>query len=327
MALNSGFAPPGCVYRDSAAGGRELDGQRGRLGAAAARSAPKRLLPLLAGTAGRAVIDAALPSVVRHARAAEAAVRIDVRDGVTLPVRRVPLTTPDRSDTGPAGTLVAGLCGKMSVPPTDRGAAPMADASPKPRLRAPARRALITAAAVRIFAEKGYHGTSLGEIAAAAGVARTVLYDHFPSKRVLLLAVMQEENAALIEYVGARITASGSAEERMRSTIDAYFGFAQNRPEARSLLFDRTGEDDPEIRVVRQGIRESRTHAVAALLADDIRTVGVEPGEPIAEAMVEFVITGLDGVAQWWERNPETPRATLVEGAMRLLWTGLGGGS
>lgn len=200
----------------------------------------------------------------------------------------------------------------------------MGESPPKSRMRAPARRALITAAALRVFAGKGYHAASLGEIAAEAGVARTVLYDHFPSKRVLLLAVMQEQNTALVEYVGARITGRGPAEERMRSTIDAYFSFAQSSPEARRLLFDRTDEADPEISTVRQGMRESRTRAVAALLGGDMRTVGVDPGEPIAEAMVELIITGLDGVAQWWERNPDMPRQMLVEGAMRLLWTGLG---
>ncbi|MFG2086466.1 MULTISPECIES: TetR/AcrR family transcriptional regulator [unclassified Spirillospora] len=202
----------------------------------------------------------------------------------------------------------------------------MADASPKPRLRAPARRALIMAAALRAFAAKGYHGVSLGEIAAAAGVARTVMYDHFPSKRVLLLAVMQEENAALVEHVGSRITGSGSAEDRMRSTIDAYFSFAQSRPDARRLLFDRTDENDPEIRIVREGMRESRTHAVTALLAEDIRAMGVTPGDPIADAMVELIISGLDGVAHWWEDQPDMPREIIVEGAMRLLWRGLGNG-
>ncbi|MEU9023104.1 TetR/AcrR family transcriptional regulator [Actinomadura sp. NPDC048394] len=201
----------------------------------------------------------------------------------------------------------------------------MAEIAPKPRMRGPARRALITAAALKLFAGRGYHAVSLGDIAAEAGVARTVMYDHFPSKRVLLLAVMQEQNAALVEYVGARITGSGPPEERMRSTIDAYFSFAESKPQARKLLFDRTDEDDPEIQTVRQGIRESRTRAVAALLGDDMRaTVGIDPGEPIAEAMVELVITGLDGVAQWWERHPDMPKSLLVEGAMRLLWTGLG---
>lgn len=200
----------------------------------------------------------------------------------------------------------------------------MADVARKSRMRAPARKALITAAALKLFATKGYHATSLGEIAAAAGVARTVLYDHFPSKRVLMLAVLQEQNTALVEYVGARIAGSGPPDERMRSTIDAYFSFARSRPDSRRLLFDRIEEGDAEIRTVRQGIRESHAQAVSALLANDMRTVGVNPGEPIGEAMIELIITGLDGVAQWWERHPEMPQSMLVEGAMQLLWTGLG---
>ncbi|MFG2250724.1 TetR/AcrR family transcriptional regulator [Spirillospora sp. NPDC048823] len=205
------------------------------------------------------------------------------------------------------------------------GVKAMGEDPPKTRMRGPARRAVITEAALGIFASKGYHGASLGEIASAAGVARTVVYDHFPSKRVLLLAVMQEQNAALVEYVGARITGVGPARERMRSTTDAYFGFAQSKPAARRLLFDRIDEDDPEIRTVRRGIREARTQAVTVLLGGDIRArVGLDPQEPIAEAMVELLIAGLDGVAQWWEHHPEMPRSVLVEGAMRLLWTGLG---
>ena len=196
--------------------------------------------------------------------------------------------------------------------------------APKPRMRGADRRALVTAAALRIFAGKGYHATSLGEIASAAGVARTVLYDHFPSKRVLLLAVLQEHNTALIEHVGSRIAGTGSARERMRSTIDAYFSFAQDNVAARTLLFDRADEDDPEIRTVRRGIRDSRTRAVTALLAGDLRAAGIDPAEPGSEAVVELLITGLDGVAQWWGRHPDVPRPVLVEGAMRILWNGLG---
>ncbi|WP_433479233.1 TetR/AcrR family transcriptional regulator [Spirillospora sp. CA-142024] len=205
----------------------------------------------------------------------------------------------------------------------EEGVKAMGEKPPRTRMRAPARRAAITAAALRVFAGKGYNGASLGEIAAEAGVARTVMYDHFPSKRVLLLAVMQEQNAALMRHVGARITSSGSADERMRSTVDAYFSFAETGSAGRRLLFDQADEDDPEIRTVREGIRRSRAHVVTVLLVDDMRTVGVDPHEPIAEAMVELIIAGLDGAAQWWERNPDMPRSRLVEGVTRLLWQGL----
>ena len=195
--------------------------------------------------------------------------------------------------------------------------------APRTRMRAFERRALITAAALESFASRGYHATSLGEIAKAAGVARTVMYDHFPSKKVLLLAVMHEQNAALIEYVGARMSGAGDARGRMRATVEAYFSFAKSKPAARRVLFDPVSDDDPEIQTVRQGIRDARTRAVIALLSQDMRQIGVDPAEPGAEAMVEFIITGLDGVAQWWERRPEVPSSTLVEGVMWLLWSGL----
>jgi AcrR family transcriptional regulator len=192
------------------------------------------------------------------------------------------------------------------------------------RLRGPARRTKIVEAALDVLAATGYHATAMSAIADAAGVTRSVLYDHFPNKRVLLISVLQEQNAALIEHVGARITGTGTPEQRMRATIDAYFSFAETQPAARKLLFDSTDEDDADIQAVRWGIRESRTRTVTALLAKDLRQAGLDPESPRAEAIVELLITGLDGMAQWWARHREVPRDDLVDAAMRLLWHGLG---
>lgn len=194
----------------------------------------------------------------------------------------------------------------------------------KVRLTAAERRARIVAAALEVFAAKGYQATALEDIAGAAGVTRSVLYDHFPGKRVLMLTVLRERDAALVEHVGSRITATGPAEDRMRATIDAYFSFAEQQPSARRLLFDHLCEDDAEIRAARREIRESRTRAVTALLAPDIRGLGITPDAPNTEAAVELLITGLDGMAQWWERHPGVSRESLVATAMRVLWTGLG---
>jgi AcrR family transcriptional regulator len=196
----------------------------------------------------------------------------------------------------------------------------------KTRMTGPQRRARILNAALEVFAAKGYQATVLGDIAEAAGIARSVLYDHFPNKRVLLLTVMNENNAALVEYVGSRITGQGSAEDRMRATIEAYFSFAEQHPQARRLLFDRIDEDDEEIRIVRWGIREARTRAVIVLLAPDIRKLGLPAEGAVTEAAVELLIAGLDGVAQWWERHQDVSREALVTSAMRVLWTGLGHG-
>src|SRR5206468_12644250 len=97
----------------------------------------------------------------------------------------------------------------------------------KRRLRAPARRERVVEAALEAFASRGYEAVSMGEIAAAAGVARTVLYDHFDSKKALYLALLEEQNAQLVAHVAERITGAGDTRARMRATIDAFFGFAE----------------------------------------------------------------------------------------------------
>lgn len=199
----------------------------------------------------------------------------------------------------------------------------MAIQEPKKRMRGSARRARITEAALEVFAARGYHATAMEEIAAAAGVTRSVLYDHFPSKRVLLITVLQEQNARLVEHIGARITGTGSPGRRLRATLDAYFSFSEDWPAARRLLFDHTDEDDPEIKAVRWGIREARTRSVAVMLGRDLRNLGLDPDTDAAHAVVELLISGTDGLAQWWARNPQMPREQLVEAAMLVLWNGL----
>ena len=56
------------------------------------------------------------------------------------------------------------------------------------RLPAARRRAVIEEAAARLFAERGYGGTRLDDVAAAAGVTKPILYRHYPSKKALYLS-------------------------------------------------------------------------------------------------------------------------------------------
>jgi AcrR family transcriptional regulator len=65
----------------------------------------------------------------------------------------------------------------------------------------PATRERIVAAALRLFAERGYHGTSVGDIEAAAGLSPRsgALYKHFPSKAAVLEAAMEDRSRAIDE--------------------------------------------------------------------------------------------------------------------------------
>ncbi|WP_232835632.1 TetR/AcrR family transcriptional regulator [Actinocorallia populi] len=185
------------------------------------------------------------------------------------------------------------------------------------------RRAHLIDVALRVFAEKGYRDTSMGDIARAAGVNRSIVYDRFPTKRALFLNLLQEQHIAALTAMGAPVSACTGREARLRSVVRGYLEFAERHPAARRLLFDFSAEDDPEIKVARWGVSESRTRVLTLLLGEDLRVLGLDPASPDAALHVEILLSGLDGLAQWWDRNPAVPRDELVETALRVFWTGL----
>ena len=73
------------------------------------------------------------------------------------------------------------------------------------RLPKPARRRQLLAAAQEVFVAQGYHAAAMDEIAERAGVSKPVLYQHFPGKQELYLALLDESVAALTATVRAAL--------------------------------------------------------------------------------------------------------------------------
>src|ERR671937_2071703 len=83
------------------------------------------------------------------------------------------------------------------------------------------RRSELTRQAARLFAEKGYHGTSIGDLAAALGVQKGSLYSHIESKQDLLYETMREGAAAFHAALDA-IPERLPATERIREALRAH---------------------------------------------------------------------------------------------------------
>lgn len=192
------------------------------------------------------------------------------------------------------------------------------------RMRAPARRANLMAAGLEVFAEHGYAASSLGAVARRAGVARAVLYDHFPSKRALYLAVLAEQNAKLVARIGSGINSDGGPRARLRATVERIIEFASECPAGWRLLQD-SDTGDAEIRAVHRGHLEARIREVAALLAPDLGHAGVAAGSVEAQLLVEMVGGSLSAVLAWWQRHSDVGYSAVVDTAERLLWGGLSG--
>jgi len=178
---------------------------------------------------------------------------------------------------------------------------------PRRRLRGAERRRRIEAAAVDAFASRGYDATSLGEIASAAGVTRTVMYDHFPTKRALFLQVLATQHELMVGEIARGITSEGGPRDRVRATLASYLRFTRDHPAARRLLLDPIPPGDAELDQVVRGYVEDRAHAISGLVSEDLARVGVDLASTSMPVIVAVVSGAADGLAQWWALHPETP--------------------
>jgi AcrR family transcriptional regulator len=175
------------------------------------------------------------------------------------------------------------------------------------------RRTLIETVAAGLFAEHGYAGTRLEDIAAAAGVTKPVLYRHFVSKKALYIALLERHRAQLVRFVAS--DEGQPSKERMRSILEVWFAYVEAGPHAWRMIFrDSTG--DEEIRALRASVQDSARAVLVAFLA--ARADERVPREEI-EPLAELLRTGMAGLALWWIDHPEVEREVLVDATARLV--------
>ncbi len=191
------------------------------------------------------------------------------------------------------------------------------------RMPAAERREVIERAATQVFAQRGYHGASIDEIARRSGVTPPVVYDHFDSKldlhRRLLERTRDELLAMWIEHLGGADT----AEQRMERALSAWARYVEEHRFAARMFF-QPGAGDPEVGAVHREVQAQARRALGALL-------GAEPGgEQIAgsrdpealEMAAEVIRAGLAGLAIWWDEHPHVPREQIVTTAINAVWIG-----
>lgn len=195
--------------------------------------------------------------------------------------------------------------------------------TPRKRLSAAQRRETIEDAATALFAERGYQGASIDEIARRSGVTPPVLYDHFASKQDLYRRLLERHFAELRGVWRENFVGEDPPGRRVARSFDAWFAYIEAHPFAGRMLFrDTTG--DPEIEAMHQEVAASSRAAIMGLFADqpDVEKV---IGPAVAEGleMAWIVMRGvLQGLAMWWSDHPEVPRERIVATAMNALWVG-----
>ena len=86
------------------------------------------------------------------------------------------------------------------------------------------REALILQTAEEVLLEKGYHETSIDEIAARVGIAKGTVYLHFPSKEDLVIAIYQREMLQLLQYIDSIIGSHITALAKVEAIFELMYG-------------------------------------------------------------------------------------------------------
>ncbi|HET7408181.1 MAG TPA: TetR/AcrR family transcriptional regulator [Mycobacteriales bacterium] len=191
------------------------------------------------------------------------------------------------------------------------------------RLPRSARRRQLLTAAQEVFVAQGYHAAAMDDIAEVAGVSKPVLYQHFPGKLELYLALLDEHCDALARAVRKALASTTDNRLRVAESIRAYYDFVSDESGAFRLVFESDLRNEPAVRDRVEGSLRSSVQAIADTIAAD---TGLSGGE------AELLSCGLEGLAEisarWWmsvgaEQHLDKERAiALMTG---LAWRGISG--
>ena len=189
------------------------------------------------------------------------------------------------------------------------------------RLPRGARRIQLLRAAQDVFVAQGFHAAAMDDIADRAGVSKPVLYQHFPGKRELYLALLEEHVSGLAERVGEAMAGTADNRERVDGAVGAYFDFIDAEGEAFRLVFESDLRNDPG---VRQAVDRGARHCIEAIA----EVIAVETGaDPERALLLSSGMTGLaETSARWWlARKGTLSRDEAVALMSALAWRGMSG--
>ncbi|MCB1028014.1 MAG: TetR/AcrR family transcriptional regulator [Microthrixaceae bacterium] len=188
------------------------------------------------------------------------------------------------------------------------------------RLPAAERRRQLLAVALGVFAEHGFHATSMNDIADAAGVTKPVLYQHFRSKRELILELLSEIGADLSAVVGKATVDATSPRHQIEAGFASYFQWVNDNRGAFNLLFSSGTLGDPDFLAAAQQVED----AIADVVADNIVIAGLTQER---RALLAHGIVGMaEGTCRRWMADPAAiDHVELADQLSELAWFGLRG--
>jgi AcrR family transcriptional regulator len=198
-------------------------------------------------------------------------------------------------------------------------APPAARAARLPREQ---RRQQVLAAALDVFSTAGYHAASMDEIADHAGVSKPVLYQHFPGKLDLYLAILDAGIDDLMAAARKALTGTTDNATRVSAMVNAYFTFVEEPGGAFRLVFESDLANEPAVRERVDAADLALARLSAAVIAEDTG---------LSDEQALLLASGMQGMVhvaarRWLRGGTElVSREDAADVISSLAWRGISG--
>ncbi|MFE3060463.1 TetR/AcrR family transcriptional regulator [Nocardia sp. NPDC059239] len=175
------------------------------------------------------------------------------------------------------------------------------------------------AAATKVFVTRGYHASTMDEIAQNAGYSKPALYSQFSSKLELYLAVLQDNADTLTKSVQRALHASAVNQCRLRGVVQAFFDFVDNETQGFRLVFNSDLVSEPSVQW-----HVGRAHDACVSAVCEIVTHNSELNAHQARILAVGMVGASQFAARYWlETGRAVPKTEAVAAVIALCWGGL----
>jgi len=184
-----------------------------------------------------------------------------------------------------------------------------------------ARRAQLLESALEIFVAQGYHAAAMDDIAERAGVSKPVLYQHFPGKLELYLALLDQSCDTIIDACRVALESTEDNKMRVAATMHVFYDYVANAQGAFRLVFesDLTNEDAVRERVDR--VTRECAESIAKVIHEDTG---------LSDEQSRLLSVSLVGMAQvsarfWLDTGGDIEQRDAASLIASLAWRGIRG--
>ena len=190
------------------------------------------------------------------------------------------------------------------------------------RLSGSERRASILDAAARVFASRGYDAARTEEIAAAAGVSKALIYEHFPGKLELYGEIVRTGTEEALSRVANAVTPEQEGIELLEAALGAFLDFVAQRPDIWRVITQDAA--DATMIALDESMRRKAVGLIAELVARD-PAASQRFERDVLERVAEMINGATMAVVNWWLEHPSVSREQITSNLMDFLWIGLEG--